>query len=301
MTNQPQKMMDDPVWGEAFREWASEERAPQALSKETRLEVAALLALGTASAVSATTAAAAATNGGLSGVTASSALGAAGVASGGSVVATTTMAGAGTVLGATASAVTGASIAPVGGSAMFLSMGALGLVPKMILSVCVAGSVVAGGSLVDKALRSRDPAPEIETPRPDGPDPQAALPVATPHDSQMREKTPSSDRVADHAAETAPVNDKLTAARRQTQAPTELRPRDRIGQVSSTGDGVETTNPSALADEVALLREVRRVLPTDQEKAWQLLERYHARHPNGALRSEYEALVVRAQQPLGAP
>src|SRR5688572_19254420 len=128
MTSEPRKMIDDPVWGEAFQEWAAQEHAPRALPRETRVEVAALLAMSTAGILSTSTGAAATINGsgavGSSVGTAMTGVGTGGTSAGAAATTTSAL--------ASAASTTGGSL---------LTMGAWSLVPKVILSACIAGSV----------------------------------------------------------------------------------------------------------------------------------------------------------------
>jgi hypothetical protein len=278
MNSDPKRLMDDPYFGLALREWASEEGAVEPLSPALRAEVAGLVAATVAGAIGVGALAASVST--TSTATAAGGVGASTASVGASVVATASVAPGAVVAGASlATGLSGLSSAVVG----------LSLVPKILAGVALAGALGTGGMVaVERAQERSALAKSGEETAPRRGQPWA--PNAEELRAVLGEEPLKAQRAGEpdfeSAAEVSP------GARADAAEPL---PRSALGS-KRTGTSAAAKTP--LADEVALLRRVRAVVDSDPEEAWRLLGEYHKRHPDGALRAEYQALVVRAQMAM---
>lgn len=311
MSQGPRRLIEDPDWGGAFEGLLEEHGRIERLPDNIRSDVAAMVAASVAGAVgvaavgvaassiaSTSGTLATASSGGVAVSSAAAGVGTAsaaagGVALGSGVAASSGVAAAGAGLASSVGAVSAvtsmtavASMTAVGSlGAASASLAALGIVPKVILGLSLAGAVTVGG-----------------------------VAVVNNAPTQFSEREAATVSVQAGAEVEKGRNAWGALGKRKTEAPLRDSVEKPEGSAAADGSGAEQDaealaksdegSPPAgpkpvvatgLAGEVSLLQRARAALSVNREYAWTLLNEYHRRYPQGALRSEYEVLVRRVQ------
>lgn len=308
MSQGPRRFIEDPEWGGAFEGLLQEHGKIEGLPGDVRAEVAAMIAASVAGAVGIAAASAAGSaissaGGAGTATTAASSVSALGSAgAGASATALGSTAGAATALGTTAATAVGASAgaaAALGASGTLAaggaSLAAVGLVPKVIAALSLAGAMTAGSVAVVKSTQSQEA-------RSNGAEVERTVSESGPSDDGANSslkgvsssKVPGSTERAllgSDGVDTEPAKMVPTASAEEgpSTSPSASGVADPLSQP------VKKSTATGLAGEVRLLGRARAALSENREYAWTLLNEYQRRYPSGALRAEYEVLVRRVQ------
>lgn len=313
MSQGPRRLIEDPEWGAAFEGLRDEHGVIEGLPDDVRADVALMIAASVAGAVGVAAAGAAGASLASSGSTGvatgsvSSALagGASSAAAAtGSVAASSSVVASSGVLAGSSVAAVGSGVASAVGAATAAgtlgaasaSLAALGVVPKVIAVLSLAGAMTVGGVAVVKNTQSRTqvvvPAAENEL--------QAGPGDVPPGETTYGRKKTEANRLS-AAPVRGPRETGVAAHEVHSHADTEKAREGESKSVPEAQPAVAKAGvPTGLAGEVSLLGRARAALSTNREYAWTLLTEYHRRYPEGALRAEYETLVRRVQTAPGS-
>jgi hypothetical protein len=162
------------------------------------------------------------------------------------------------------------------------TMAKAGVIGALVASLGAGAFVAAGGLGSLSGWFSPPPAVEVGH-QLDGP-----LPVNELNEVDPRTVEPPAV-VSEPHAESSPADEKKLDQRLYRKAPREK---------ATEGTPLEE---NTLAEEVALLRQIKSLIDSDAAKAEELLAIYASRYPAGVLRAEYDALVARAAPRQVAP